>query len=71
MKPRTEKYKFLRIDNGKCRVYYTKNRYLYCIQDDGAWGERKLTFYVCSKDGEPSHEKILPAKDEFDRYVEP
>jgi hypothetical protein len=47
--------KYVDADNGNCRVYYRNGRRLYCWQMDSL---RPVTwrFYVCSKDGEPSHE---------------
>jgi hypothetical protein len=66
-----EKYKFKCEDRGNCRVYYTKTRKLFCIQDKTSWGNRRLSFCVCSRDGEPSHEIAMPKKEEFDHYVEP
>ena len=38
---------------GLCRTYYTplnkKDKRLFCLTDDGNW-------YICSRDGEPSHQ---------------
>jgi hypothetical protein len=49
--------KYHSTDNGFCRVYYRDEaRRLFCFQDDGSWGRVKFVFYVCSRDGEPSHQ---------------
>lgn len=48
--------KFFEEDGGFCRVYYKNGVKLYCWQDDGSWGRHDWKFYVCSRDGEPSHE---------------
>lgn len=48
--------KFHSEDNGFCRVYYREGKQLYCWQDDGSWGRHDWKFYVCTRDGEPSHE---------------
>lgn len=45
--------KFVRTDNGNCRVYYRNERRVRCFQEDRP-GE--FTYYVCSKDGEPDSE---------------
>lgn len=45
--------KFHHEDNGNCRVYYKDGAKLYCWQNDGF---PKWAFYICSRDGEPSHE---------------
>lgn len=71
MRTKSDKYIFQSVDSGNCRVYYKKGPRLFCIQDDGAWGRRKLVFCVCSRDGEPSHEVNFPPKSEFNRYIEP
>jgi hypothetical protein len=42
--------KFVRTDNGNCRVYYRIGHGVRCFQEDRP-GE--FTYYVCSKDGEP------------------
>lgn len=50
-------FKFHAEDHGFCRVYYRgRNGALYCYQDDGSWGGHDWKFYMCSRDGEPSHE---------------
>lgn len=67
----TEKFKFVDRNDGLCCVYYRKGRALYCIQDDGSWGQRNLVFYRCSRDGEPSYRVEFPGKSQFDRYEEP
>lgn len=46
-------YRFDGEDNGFCRVYYKRERRLFCWQEDRPG---VFTFYVCSRDGEPSHE---------------
>lgn len=55
--------KLLHEDNGNCRVYYRdeRNSLLYCYQDDGSWGRTEFKLYICSRDGEPSHEVPLDA----------
>jgi hypothetical protein len=50
--------KFLRNDPGNCRVYYKHNKTLYCTQEDF---KGVFNFYICSKDGEPSHIVDKPA----------
>jgi hypothetical protein len=47
--------KYREADNGNCRVYYTAAKRLYCWQLDDA-RNNVFKLYVCSKDGEPSHE---------------
>lgn len=44
-------YRFVREDNGGCRVYYNyrAGRLLRCFQKDGD----EFVFYTCSRDGEP------------------
>lgn len=42
-------------DNGNCRVYYRDEKRLYCWQMDD-YRAKTFRFYVCSRDGEPSHE---------------
>lgn len=65
-------YRFIRADPGFCRVYYRgPGKRVFAVADDGGWGIRKIVFYVCSKDGEPSHEVPMPAIDKFDKYIEP
>lgn len=50
--------KFVRIDNDNCRVYYKSGSGLvYCFQEDRPG---VFTLYLCSRDGEPSHEMKLP-----------
>lgn len=45
--------KFLREDNGNCRVYYTTPaRLIYCWQNEGRQGWH---FYRCSRNGEPDY----------------
>lgn len=42
--------KYVRTESGLCRKYYrAKDKRLFCLTDDGTW-------FLCSKDGEPSHE---------------
>lgn len=50
-------YKFHETDNGNCRVYYRGPQALRCFQEDT---RGIFTFYVCSRDGEPS----FPASEE-------
>lgn len=54
--------------NGHCRVYYRGERGdLYCFQEAGMWGRAiRFEFYVCSRDGEPSH-KVSIAGRRLDR----
>lgn len=66
-------YKFMREDAGTRRVLYRndKNR-IYCIQDDGGYGRQRLTFYRCSRDGEPAYAlDSIPDPRDFDHYLEP
>lgn len=50
-------FKFHAEDHGFCRVYYRgRNGKLYCYQDEGYGDQHDWKFYVCSSDGEPSHE---------------
>jgi hypothetical protein len=66
------KYRFLREEPGFCKVLYRDNKKrVFALADDGSWGKRKLVFYACSRDGEPSHEIQMPPREDFDRYVEP
>jgi hypothetical protein len=65
------KYRFKREDPGNCRVYYTRDRRLFCIQDEGRAGRKDHFFYACSPDGEPSHQVAYPPEEEFDVYKEP
>lgn len=44
-------------DNGNCRVYYRRGKSLYCYQLDRPG---VFQFFVCSRDGEPSHEVVAP-----------
>ena len=67
-------FKFKYEDSGNCRVYYkntTTPAGLFCIQNDGSWGKDKYMFYVCSRDGEPSHEMRMPLDESFDKKVMP
>lgn len=52
-------------DNGNCRVYYTHENRLFCWQSYSRKPLDAFRFYVCSRDGEPSHE-VDPL-----RYVTP
>ena len=46
--------KFDKVDRGHERTYYKSRSGLrYCTQPDY---KNKLTWYFCTKDGEPSHE---------------
>jgi len=66
-------YVYLQDDPDFCRVYYV-NRVtggMYCIQDDGRLRSNRFHFYRCSRDGEPSYEIPMPAKEKFDRYLVP
>lgn len=65
-------YKFMRTDDGYCRAYYRQRERIYCIQDEGGFGgRRRLEFYRCTRDGEPSYPVPMPDETEFDDYVEP
>lgn len=66
-------FKFLREDTGNCRVYYRgeKPSHIYCIQNDGSFGKDSFAFYICSRDGEPSHKIRMPLDTSFDRKVMP
>lgn len=53
-------YKISYIDNGFCRINYTKKTkeatYYYCLQDEGE-NYGGVCFYVCADDDfEPSHQ---------------
>lgn len=54
-------------DTGNCRIYYKSGRRLFCFQEERVLGKPDLTFkfYVCSYDGEPSHEAMT------DKFVFP
>lgn len=53
--------RFVSEDNGNCRVYYRESNRLFCWQDESSWGRTAdWKFYVCSHDGEPSHEVPEP-----------
>lgn len=64
-------YKLMRTEEGFCRVYYRNRSMVYCLQNDGGWGRRRLEFYRCTPDGEPSYPVPMPDETEFDNYVEP
>ncbi len=65
-------YRLDREEPNYFRVYYRAHGRLYCLQNDGGYGKSELTFYACSRDGEPSHALgFIPNPNEFDRYVEP
>jgi hypothetical protein len=66
-----KEFKFLREDKGNCRVYYRRKITLFCIQDDGYFGHDEYNFYICSKDGEPSHKVKFPAESRFDKLIYP
>ena len=59
-------FKFLREDPDNCRVYYRGSFGLFCIQDDTAFGRTEFNFYVCTKDGEPSHPIPMPPPSAFE-----
>lgn len=50
--------KFKGHDSGSARVYGTHNRKLYCIME-GYDNYGYMGLFVCSKDGEPSHQLPL------------
>ena len=52
--------RFADEDNGNGRVYYRDGKRLFCAQNDGSWGRIDFKWYVCSQDGEPSHEASWP-----------
>lgn len=65
-------YKFMRTDDGYCRAYYRNRAAIYCIQNDGGFGHRRrLEFYRCTQDGEPSYPVQMPGAAEFDQLIEP
>jgi len=67
-------FKFLYADPGMCRTYYRAlygAKLLYCFQDDGRWGEPDLNFYMCSKDGEPDVQCVMPENSELDFVCKP
>jgi hypothetical protein len=68
-------FRFVREDTGNCRVYYRgaglNPGHLYCIQNDGSWGEDRIVFYTCSRDGEPSYAIRMPLDTSFNRKVLP
>lgn len=65
-------YRLMREEPGLCRVLYRAHGRVYCIQNDGGFGRRDLTFYQCSRDGEPQAPLgYIPSEDQFDIYVEP
>jgi hypothetical protein len=67
-------FKFLYADPGKCRTYYRAlygAKLLYCFQDDGRWGEPNINFYLCSKDGEPDVQCVMPENSELDFVCKP
>jgi hypothetical protein len=57
---KNEEIEFHHVDNGNYRVYFigTQSRRLYCIHLYGHKrdGSDDFRLYVCSRDGEPSHE---------------
>jgi hypothetical protein len=66
------KYTHKSSEPGYCREYYTGPKgVLYCFQQDGYNGRDNYVWYVCSAEGEPSHEKPRPADEEFDKLVLP
>ncbi len=52
------KIKFKGHDSGFARVYGTHNRKLYCIAE-GYHNYGFMGLFLCSKDGEPSHQVKL------------
>ena len=66
----TKIYKFAGEDPGFCRVYYRKDKCLYCLQDESCWGNIHFKFYRCSKDGEPSYEVKFPDQSQLDKVPE-
>ena len=64
-------YRFMRVDDCDGRAYYRRRARIYCIQDEGGYGRRRLEFYRCTADGEPSYPVEMPDAAEFDEYVEP
>ena len=59
-------FKFLREDLDNCRIYYRGSFGLFCIQDDTDFGRTVFNFYVCTKDGEPSHPIPMPPSSAFE-----
>lgn len=65
-------YRLVREEPGFHRVLYRAHGRIYCLQNDGRFGKRDLTFYRCSRDGEPKYAlDFIPNEDEFDVYLEP
>ena len=64
-------YRLMRTDDGLCRTYYRRRAAIYCLQNDGGFGRRRLEFYRCSQDEEPAYPVPMPGAAEFDDYVEP
>lgn len=64
------KYKLLRYDTGFYRVYYKNvdTGRLLCVQNSGSRGADKLEFFVCSSDGEPSHQISWPTEIDADDF---
>jgi len=58
-------YKYSHIDTGNCRTYYKANKKLFCFQNE----DFSITFYECSKDGEPSHSVKIPSKNFLDIII--
>lgn len=69
----SQSYTFLHEDLDNCRSYYRGNDdgRLYCWQDDSTRRERRVVFYVCTRDGEPNCSFGDPLPDYFDRFVDP
>lgn len=67
------KYTMVREDPGNFRVYFRKvgNGSLYCFQNDGSWGNDRVTFNLCSRDGEPECEATMPVKADVDVWLMP
>lgn len=65
-------YYLMREEPADCRVLYRAHGRVYCLQNDGGYARRDLTFYQCGKDEKPKAALgYVPNEDEFDVYVEP
>lgn len=65
--------KFVREEPGFCRVMYrgSQDRVLYALTRENWPTPNALNFYQCTNDGEPSWTVKMPARERFDKYVEP
>ena len=56
-----KEFKFDYEDCGYCRIYYTYNKQLFCIQDDTTFGRVRFELLTCTSEGEP----CTPIKDMY------